>query len=381
MTASVNDRDVLSAMVREPRIGIWTCELDADNETALTGDITLTIDDVAWHGTVLRGDVEAGHYHAWVVGGKYGLAKQVSAKHYLSAAGRLILRELLEACGETLAATTDAAVLTKVFPRWSRAKGTAGSALAQFAADSGVSWRVLRDGTVWLGLETWPESKVTYDELEYMPARGAIDIAPEQPTVKPGEHFDGGNIALVTTNVGPDGTRQTILYEDATVGAQDRPRQQLENTIESVVGRRLNLSNWYAARVVSQATDGSVDLLPDDDRMRGAGISRVPLRHGLPGCTVKVKPGARVTLFFENNDAKQPAAGLWPDGSSVLQIEISADLMVKLTAPTVQVTGNLVVTGSINAAAISGDAVSAGGIGLTTHKHTETGGTTTTPIP
>jgi hypothetical protein len=71
----------------------------------------------------------------------------------------------------------------------------------------------------------------------------------------------------------------------------------------------------YAATVELQHDDGSVDLLPDDDRVMGTGLSRVPIRHGLPGVTVKVVTGSRVLLGFVGADPRRPYASLWEPGT------------------------------------------------------------------
>jgi hypothetical protein len=61
--------------------------------------------------------------------------------------------------------------------------------------------------------------------------------------------------------------------------------------------------------------DGTLDLLPDDPRVRGTGLSRVPIRHGLPGVTVRVVTGSRVLLGFVEGDPRKPYASLWQPGS------------------------------------------------------------------
>lgn len=71
----------------------------------------------------------------------------------------------------------------------------------------------------------------------------------------------------------------------------------------------------YPATVQSQSADDSLDLLPDDERVRGTGLSSVPIRHGLPGVRVRVAVGARVLLGFEAGDPRRPYAGLWEPGS------------------------------------------------------------------
>lgn len=68
----------------------------------------------------------------------------------------------------------------------------------------------------------------------------------------------------------------------------------------------------YPARVVGQAPGGGrLDLLPDDERIRGVGTQGVPIRHGLPGVSVEVPVGARVMLGFEEGNPAKPYAALW----------------------------------------------------------------------
>src|SRR5690606_15789866 len=67
----------------------------------------------------------------------------------------------------------------------------------------------------------------------------------------------------------------------------------------------------YTAVVQRQAADGTLDLLPDDPRLRGTGLQAVPIRHGLPGVEVEVPSGVRVLLGFDAGDSRRPYAALW----------------------------------------------------------------------
>lgn len=85
----------------------------------------------------------------------------------------------------------------------------------------------------------------------------------------------------------------------------------------------------YPARVVSMGEDNTVDIKPDSARW-GAGLSMVKIKHGLPGVSVRVKPGARVLLGFEEGDSKRPYVALWEPGSlESLTIEASVELLLK----------------------------------------------------
>jgi hypothetical protein len=95
--------------------------------------------------------------------------------------------------------------------------------------------------------------------------------------------------------------------------------------------------------------------------MRGDGLAKVPIRHGLPGVTVKVKQGARLLLGFEAGDPRRPYASLWEPGAIE---EISIDggdqpiaragdpvtvfwppsVPVVLTSPTGVFTGTMTIT-------------------------------------
>jgi hypothetical protein len=71
----------------------------------------------------------------------------------------------------------------------------------------------------------------------------------------------------------------------------------------------------YPCTVESQDAAGLLDLTPDDAAMRGDGLGKVAIRHGLPGVTVKVKQGARLLLGFEAGDPRRPYASLWEPGA------------------------------------------------------------------
>ena len=87
----------------------------------------------------------------------------------------------------------------------------------------------------------------------------------------------------------------------------------LERIITSFFPELLYLRS-YECEVLRQADDFTLDLMPDDERMRGNGLQGVPIYHGLPGVTVRVVPGARVLLQFVGGDPSKPFASLWRSG-------------------------------------------------------------------
>lgn len=92
------------------------------------------------------------------------------------------------------------------------------------------------------------------------------------------------------------------------------PITAVRRLVEHLTRDRIYLRN-YECVVQRQHEDGSVDLLPDDPVVRGMGLSRVPIWHGLPDVTVKVVVGSRCLLGFTNGDPQKPYAQFWSRGS------------------------------------------------------------------
>lgn len=365
MTATLNGKDILAVSIQEPRIGVWSAVVDVDSEEAISGTVTMAIDGVSWVGTISKGDLHAGRFHSQVVGGAGKLATVLDAKYYQGVPLSVVLDDLMLGTGEKLSSTSSTELRSHSVPRWARPQGKASAALVQIADEMGFSWRVLRDGTVWLGAESWPTIKPEFDEIDRVPGRDSVTIAPESPTVLPGSTFDSRKVSRVTTYIKDVGLRQDVLFEGASGGS--RVSEDMAAFIGTQVDNRIDFSRMYPSKVLKQSSDGTLELLPDSAKMRGNGLTRVPIRHGIPGLHVTVPAGGKVLLFFEAGDPKLPAAALWPDGSSVTQM--------KITTPTLIVDGDIQCTGEITAKSQTLP------VKLSSHQHPASTGPTGSPTP
>jgi hypothetical protein len=365
VTATLNGLDVLSCTITEPRIGVWSAVVDVNAEATIAGVVTLTVDTVHWNGVVVKGDYHAGRFHGQIVGGSGKLATVLPAKYYLGAALKTVLDDVMLSTGEELSGVIDDVVRTHTVPRWARPQGKASAAIKQVADEMGLVWRVQRLGQVWLGAEKWLEHTPVYEEIDRVPGRDAMTIAPEAPTLQPGVVFLGRRVSRVTTRVTAGGLRQDVLFE--VEGAGGRVADDIAAVIGQHVDTRIDYSRMYPARVLAQAGDGSLEILPDAERLRGNGLTRVPIRHGLPGVHVTVPRGGKVLLFFEAGDPKLPAAALWPDGSSCTRVTITTGTLV--------VEGNIECTGEIVARSQTAP------VALSSHVHPTAVGPTSPPTP
>lgn len=365
MTATLNGKDILSVSIQEPRIGVWSAVVDVDSDEVISGTVKIAIDGVSWVGTVAKGDLHAGRFHAQVVGGAGKLATVLDAKYYQGTSLAVVLDDLMLGTGEKLSSTTSTEIRSHTVPRWSRPQGKASAELVQIADEMVFSWRVLRDGTIWLGAESWPTISPIYDQIDRVPGRDSITIAPESPFVLPGSTFEKQKVSRVTTYIKDVGLRQDILIEGASGGS--RVTEDMTAFIGQQVDNKIDYSRMYPSKVLKQSSDGTLELLPDAPKMRGNGLTRVPIRHGIPGLHVVVPAGGKVLLFFEAGDRKLPAACLWPDGSSVTQM--------KITTPTLIVDGDIQCTGEITAKSQTTP------VTLSRHQHGSSTGPTTAPTP
>jgi hypothetical protein len=153
----------IAAEVRQPRSGEWYCDLDLDQDTVPQGKIKFQLDDIEFTGTVEpeSSGTDGARARCKVMAGNGRIRRPVKSHSYSGSGGvrvGTIVRDILKDCGEDLSDLSDADTLDKKLPRWHVASGvTAANALTRLAKACSGSWRMLRDGTVWFGTETWPE--------------------------------------------------------------------------------------------------------------------------------------------------------------------------------------------------------------------------------
>jgi hypothetical protein len=340
MAVSLNNRDLLEAEIMEPATGAWTARVEVDSGETITSPALMDIDGAVFVGSVRRGAPEADRFIAELIGGNGGLSTELEAKYYDQATLGVILADIMTETGEVLSPETlaDVGLLTTRVESWSRAGGRAGNALQQVVDESGADlWRVQRNGLIFVGTDLFLPTSPTFDfiEIDRLPDQGKIIIGPEDsPDVVPGTQFDDTNVSAVVTHVSPGLLRQEILLSDEGDGKFDRLLGPLQRFIEQLVGRRIDYSQTYEAKVVIQK-GGRFDILPDDLRVRGNGLTNVPAFHGLPGIKlVIVLPGERVLFTFRNGDPKLPAITGWADGGGGIGTSIQADALFKALGAT-----------------------------------------------
>lgn len=205
MLATANGHAILHGTVVLPLVGVWPADLTIDTAEVPTGAVTIAFGGQTLIGTVVkefrseipRAGAYAGTTTARVVGGAGGLSKVLPAKKYRYAPMSIVLADIMAETGETLSSTTDSAVLTLTPTHYARARAPATHALAEVLYTTGASWRVLPDGSIWLGTDTYPAASFSGDVLQERLGGSKLMLSPDDGSLLPGTTFRGRKIAEV----------------------------------------------------------------------------------------------------------------------------------------------------------------------------------------
>lgn len=111
--------------------------------------------------------------------------------------------------------------------------------------------------------------------------------------------------------------------------SSDRARAIID-ALTADVRRQLVYLSLYPAKVVSQNADFTLEVRPDAAVLPG--LSKVPLRHGLPGVRVLVPAGARLLIGFDEGDPSRPYAALWEADAPATELRLGSQDAVDFVA-------------------------------------------------
>ena len=303
---TVNGEAVTFWRIPMPRIGMWTAELRVDADADITGQVTVQIGDgLQLKGTVVRGGAFALSGSLFVVGGAGGMSKIATPRHYNDASVSTILGHLLGDAGERLSDTIDASVLNRNLASWTTAALPTGALIARLVATlGGLAWRVLPDGSFWLGEETWPDSGLV-DPGDYTitaedPSEGSAIVASLAPLLLPGTTLDGRRLSRVEKMGGGAAMNERVWFE-----TEAAPGDRMAAAWKGAIGGDVVdvfYRGSYIGKVVQQEDD-AVDVEFDDERLPS--MAKVPLFA--PGGTRQTSAeGGRCVVAWGAADPSQP---------------------------------------------------------------------------
>ncbi len=216
---TANGLDVTSGRIVLPRARRWFADLAVDDPDGFAvGDaVELVVGDglLTLRGTAGRADVFLATAGVHVLGGADGLSTRAAPKWYRQAPARLVWDDLLRTAGEAAASSADAGLLSTTLPAWCVRGASIGMQLDELVVALGATWRVLVDGTIWVGQESWPEADVDLELMELSPPEDRAMFKCEAPALLPGTVLDGRRVSRVEHLIGEASVRTIAYYEAA----------------------------------------------------------------------------------------------------------------------------------------------------------------------
>lgn len=318
----LNGNDLMGLRLRLPLYGAWVadCSHADPSTTPVAGArVSLTFGSQTFLGTVVRvSDLEDLSWDTLVIGGAGGLSTVLPVAQFVSPTVSIVLGDALFTAGEVLSPTVDATLLATPLASWRRPAQSLGRELDAICQQLGCSWRVLSDGTIWLGTDTWATASVQdFDTMAWDAASGTVTIASEDPTVLPGQTWaNAGRIGTVIHSCTAEATRSDLWLTESA----DREVGTFDSLLPSP-----DMLAFYQYRVISQNGDGTLELKSLDSRLPD--LSRVPVRFGLPGCSVTATSSQRVMVGFGSGGQSDPYVASWVTGqASVMGLEATTRL-------------------------------------------------------
>lgn len=327
--ANANGLSLIEGALHVPRVGAWRAELELDgsDESKATGKVTLVAGDTTWAGTSVEVGTFVGRVKVRIVGGAAGLAKATKPRFYNSMPARVIIADLLTEGGEALSTTSDATKLGTILPFWTRHAGTVSEGLENVLAELGAVWRVLADGTIWIGTETWPTASPANVIVEHeAPENSQVIFSSDSPSLVPGTTFLSRKVGRVEHSISPGKTRTTATFEVGDGSASADPMRAAIGTIVRQETKHVDFFAVRAGQVISQNDDYTLELKLDDPDFPG--MSKIPIAYGVPGIKAKVKKGARVHVEFAEGSPTKPRAVV-VDSDNTIELHVtSADVKI-----------------------------------------------------
>jgi hypothetical protein len=209
-------RSVSGGIISIPRTGIWLADFVMSDQEIPSGLLVLDLAGVSMPASIVKAELNNGMIDLRIVGGAGGLGNTAKPKHYYRPVVKNVLDDLLRDSGEKLSSSCTPSVTGASLEAWTTLGLPTGAMLSGLCRLCGVdsTWRVLSDGTVWLGAEEWPISTVDVRIESSSGNASSAVIGTDTPCVWPGTILGGRKIDLVVHDL--DMNRTSVMFAEVS---------------------------------------------------------------------------------------------------------------------------------------------------------------------
>jgi len=293
-------------------VGPWQAEVHISTPDALGSPCTIKIGPLTLIGTPL--EAMSGTYSEQrstrIVGGAAAWGNAVPAAGYHNDAGikaRLIADDVARLIGETIGTFVPAA--ERIGVDYARPAGTASSVIT--AIIGSAAWWVDYQGVTHVGVR--PATVVdpkAYTLLSYDPAERTATLQVDDPGAIPvgATLTEGLDVPGVVRELEITASGEDALRINVWLGGNAQGEGRLAGLLTTVIRRVAEDRLWgvYRYRVVSQATDGRLDLQAVQNAAGLPDLRAITIWPGTSGTWAKVTPGSEALVMFVAGDRAQP---------------------------------------------------------------------------
>ena len=309
----INGLTAYSASMVSPRQGVWQLDARVDDPTAISGAASVTFGARTLKGTVVRGGQFAGVDQVRILAGAGGMGTLASPQDYTAPTVGQVLGDLLGAAGETLSGTADGDVLGAELAGWTTTARPVGEQISELLSVGapGAVWRVLDDGTVWVGTDSFPASPLSpsvYEVTERWIEENSLEVALDAPTPLVATTFEGGKVDAVQDDVPHIGPMRTRVWFTRPSPREDRLTAAIRALVRATPAG-VDYRFLYLAAVAAQSGP-TVDGVPD--------VAGVPQVASVPllaqaGDSVDGVTGGKVAVGWNGDPSRRFAMGFTPE--------------------------------------------------------------------
>ncbi len=330
---TVNGVNVLAGSIVMPLRGVWTADLVIDQPDGTGFDAGTSVSIVSEGGLTFTGTVavdRSGDFldavHVRVLGGAGGMAKELSPRGYVQPGAfvRDVLNGIAGDTGEVLSADISPALLGTNLSAWNTFQQPASEGVNVLISivQSDAVWRITADGKLLVVTDSWPSKSFDFEIINHDPAERTYHLGVDGFEIAPGMDVENvGKVARVEHVIGTNGHSRSHVWTQI----EDNDRGTLDAVTKIVQQQTSHIDYFtlYDAKIVSQSVDlTTVDLQPGDTRLPG--LSKVPLRLGIPGASAQVTPGGFIRLGWDRGNPSMPYAALWQGGETPIKLTLVA---------------------------------------------------------